>query len=90
MYTTKKVKADKTLELDVLAHESGRCYSKIVSLMRKVKKKKGFWLSQGTVQNVGIERNLPTATITAITVALSIIEMVLVLSISGTKYRDSS
>ena len=50
MYTTKKVKADKTLELDVLAHESGRCYSKIVSLMRKVKKKKGFWLSQGAVQ----------------------------------------
>ena len=50
MYITKKVKVDKTLELDVLAHESGRCYSKIVSLMRKVKKKKGFWLSQGAVQ----------------------------------------
>ena len=50
MYTTKKVKYDKTSEFDMLAHESGRCYSKIVSLMRKVKRKKGFWLSQGAVQ----------------------------------------
>ena len=50
MYTTKKVKCEKTPELDTLAHESGRCYSKIVSLMRKVKRKKGFWLSQGAVQ----------------------------------------
>ena len=41
MYTTKKVKADKTLELDVLAHESGRCYSKIVSLMDSVTHAKG-------------------------------------------------
>ena len=50
MYTTKKVKFAKTPELDSLAHESGRCYSKIVSLMRKVHKRKGFWLSQGAVQ----------------------------------------
>ena len=28
MYTTKKVKADKTLELDELSHEAGRVYSK--------------------------------------------------------------
>ena len=50
MYTTKKVKVDKTPERDTLAHEAGRCYSKVVSLMRKVKKQKGFWLSQGAVQ----------------------------------------
>ena len=50
MYTTKKVKASKTPKLDILASEAGRAYSKVVSLMRKVKRKKGFWLSQGGVQ----------------------------------------
>ena len=50
MYTTKKVKFDKTPELDTLAHEAGRVYSKVVSLMRKVKKKKGFWLSKESVR----------------------------------------
>ena len=50
MYTTKKVKAPKTPKLDILASEAGRAYSKVVSLMRKVKRKKGFWLSQGGVQ----------------------------------------
>ena len=30
--------------------ESARVYSKVVSLIRKVKRKKGFWLSQGAVQ----------------------------------------
>ena len=50
MYTTKKVKAPKTPKLDMLASEAGRAYSKVISLMRKVKRKKGFWLSQGGVQ----------------------------------------
>ena len=50
MYTTKKVKAKPTPELDTLARESGRVYSKVVSLLWKVKRKKGFWLSQGAVQ----------------------------------------
>ena len=50
MYTTKKVKVEPTPELDALARESGRVYSKVVSLIRTVKKKKGFWLSQGAVQ----------------------------------------
>ena len=50
MYTTKKVKAPKTPKLDMLASEAGRAYSKVISLMRKVKRKKGFWLSQGAVQ----------------------------------------
>ncbi len=49
MYTTKKLKMSPTPELDTLAHESGRCYSKIVSLIHKVGKKKGVWLSQGAV-----------------------------------------
>ena len=39
MYTTKKVKIEPTPELDALARESGRVYSKVVSLIRKVKKK---------------------------------------------------
>ena len=38
MYTTKKVKASKTPKLDILASEAGRAYSKVVSLMRKVKR----------------------------------------------------
>ena len=50
MYTTKKLKYNKTPELDTLAHESGRVYSKVISLLWKVKRKKGFWLSQGAVQ----------------------------------------
>ena len=50
MYTTKKVKADKTLELDELSHQAGRVYSKVVSLIRKVKRKKGFWLSKSAVR----------------------------------------
>ena len=29
---------------------SGRVYCKVVSLLWKVKRKKGFWLSQGAVQ----------------------------------------
>ena len=50
MYTTKKIKYDKTPELDMLASESGRVYSKVVSLIRKVKRKKGFWLSEKAVK----------------------------------------
>ena len=50
MYTTKKVKVDKTPALDTLAHEAGRVYSKVVSLIRKVKRKKGFWLSEKAVK----------------------------------------
>ena len=50
MYTTKKVKVEPRPELDALVRESGRVYSKVVSLIRTVKKKKGFWLSQGAVQ----------------------------------------
>ena len=50
MYTTKKIKYDKTPDLDMLARESGRVYSKVVSLIRKVKRKKGFWLSEKAVK----------------------------------------
>ena len=50
MYTTKKLKYDKTPELDMLASESGCVYSKVVSLIRKVKRKKGFWLSERSVK----------------------------------------
>ncbi|RKU14806.1 hypothetical protein C6501_07500 [Candidatus Poribacteria bacterium] len=51
MYITKrKVKHKRTQQLDALARESGRCYSKVVSLVRKTFKKKGFWLSKGVIQ----------------------------------------
>ena len=50
MYTTKKVKMDKTPELDAIAHEAGRVYSKVVSLIRKIRKKKGIWLSKSAVR----------------------------------------
>ncbi len=68
MYTTKKVKCDKTPELDMLAHESGRVYSKVVSLLWKVNRKKGFWLSQGAVQKYMRLRgyNLHSQTVQAI------------------------
>ena len=68
MYTTKKIRCDKTPELDMLAHESGRVYCKVVSLLWKVKRKKGFWLSQGAVQKYMRLRgyNLHSQTIQAI------------------------
>ena len=50
MYTTTTLKHKRTDFLDALARESGRCYSKVVSLMRKTHKRKGFWLSKGAVQ----------------------------------------
>ena len=68
MYTAKKIKVKPTPELDALARESGRVYSKVVSLIRKIKKKKGFWLSQGAVQKYMRLRgyNLHSQTIQAI------------------------
>ena len=50
MYLTQTLKHKKTAHLDKLAHASGRCYSKVVSLVRKTHKKKGVWLSKNTVQ----------------------------------------
>ena len=50
MYITKTLKQKKTQQLDTLACESGRCYSKVVSLIRKTFQRKGFWLSQNAVQ----------------------------------------
>ena len=50
MYLTKTLKHKKTQQLDNLARESGRCYSKVVSLVRKTKKQKDFWLSEGSVK----------------------------------------
>ena len=50
MYLTQTLKYKKTQQLDRLARESGRCYSKVVSLVRQIKQCKGFWLSKGAVQ----------------------------------------
>ena len=50
MYLTEKIKVKPTPYLDTLARESGRCYSKIVSLVRKTHQRKGFWLSKDAVQ----------------------------------------
>ena len=50
MYITKTIKRRRTEQLDCLARESGRCYSKIVSFVRKTRSRKGFWLSKGSVQ----------------------------------------
>ena len=68
MYTTKKMKANPTPELDALAHEAGRVYSKVVSLIRKIKHKKGFWLSEQSVKKYMRLRgyNLHSQTVQAI------------------------
>lgn len=50
MYTTTTIKHKRTDFLDTLARESGRCYSKVVSLVRKTHQRKGFWLSKGAMQ----------------------------------------
>ena len=68
MYTTKKFKVKPTPELDVLAIEAGRVYSKVVSLIHRVKRKKGFWLSEKSVINYMRLRgyNLHSQTVQAI------------------------
>ena len=68
MYTTKKFKVKPTPELDALAIEAGRVYSKVVSLIHKVKHKKGFWLSEKSVRNYMRLRgyNLHSQTVQAI------------------------
>ena len=68
MYSTKKVKVKPTPELDALAREAGRVYSKVVSLIRKVKRKKGFWLSEKAVKKYMRLRgyNLHSQTVQAI------------------------
>ena len=50
MSITKTRKLKRTSQLDTLARESGSCYSKVISLVRKTKQHKGFWLSKGAVQ----------------------------------------
>ena len=59
MYTTKKIKAESTSQLDTLAREAGRVYSKVVSLSRKVYKKKRIWLSKATVRKYMRLRRYP-------------------------------
>ena len=59
MYITKTLKHKKTQQLDNLARASGRCYSKIVSFVRKTRKQKGFWLSKGAVQKYMRHKNSP-------------------------------
>ena len=59
MYTTKTFKHKKSAHLDNLARASGRCYSKIVSLVRKTKRDKAFWLSKGSVQKYMRLRDYP-------------------------------
>ena len=68
MYTTKKVKVNPAPELDALAIEAGRVYSKVISLIHKIKRKKGFWLSEKSVRNYMRLRgyNLHSQTIQAI------------------------
>ena len=68
MYTTKKIKVKPTPELDALAIEAGRVYCKVISLLWKVKRKKGFWLSEQSIRNYMRLRgyNLHSQTVQAI------------------------
>ena len=68
MYTTKKIKVKPTPELDALAIEAGRVYCKVISLLWKVKRKKGFWLSEPSIRNYMRLRgyNLHSQTVQAI------------------------
>ena len=68
MYTTKKVKVNPAPELDALAIEAGRVYCKVISLIDKIKRTKGFWLSEKSVRKYMRLRgyNLHSQTIQAI------------------------
>lgn len=51
MYITKrKIKHKRTQQLDKLARESGRCYSKALSIARKLHKRKGFWITESALK----------------------------------------
>lgn len=68
MYTTKKIKVKPTPELDALSIEAGRVYCKVISLLWKVKREKGFWLSEKSIRNYMRLRgyNLHSQTVQAI------------------------
>ena len=54
--------------MDALAIEAGRVYSKVISLIHKIKRKKGFWLSEKSVRKYMRLRgyNLHSQTVQAI------------------------
>jgi putative transposase len=52
MYQTRQIKRAKNEQLDFLALESGRVYSKTVSLVRKLHRFKGFWISMVAVMAI--------------------------------------
>ena len=52
MYHTITIKLDKTDQLDMLAKECGRVYSKTVSYVHKIHDKKGIWLKATQVQKI--------------------------------------
>jgi putative transposase len=65
-YRTITLKLDKTIQLDNLAKESGRIYSKTVSYIHKIHDSKGFWLDECQVQRIVHSDKLHSQTTQAI------------------------
>jgi putative transposase len=51
-YRTITLKLDKTPQIDILARESGKVYSKTISYIHKIHDKKHFWLSATQMQKI--------------------------------------
>ncbi|MCL0059446.1 transposase [Dehalococcoidia bacterium] len=51
-YRTITIKLDRTEQLDTLARECGRVYSKTISYIHKIHRKKGIWLKESQVQKI--------------------------------------
>jgi putative transposase len=65
-YRTINLKLAKTDQLDMMARECGRVYSKTVSYIHKVHDKKGFWLSATQVQRIITSDKLHSQTTQAV------------------------
>jgi len=65
-YRTITLKLDKTDQLDMLARECGRIYSKTISYVRKVHDKKGLWLDANQMQKIITSDKLHSQTTQAV------------------------
>lgn len=63
MYTTKKIKLEKTDQLDFLMHEAGEVYSECLVIYRRIKRKKGIDLSEIAMGRLISNSNLNPLTV---------------------------
>ena len=63
MYHTCQKRIEQTDQLDFLAHECGKVYSRCVDIFHRVWRKKGFWLSEKSMKRLVRNSNLHSQTV---------------------------